>query len=316
MSNQIYNLAFVFPGQGSQSVGMLSDLASSYPEIKQTFEQASDVLSIDLWKIITDDPNKQLDQTQNTQPAMLAAGYAVWQLWCKLSLVRPAWMAGHSLGEYTSLVCAEALSFEQGIKLVAARARLMQNAIPEGVGAMAAILGLEDHQVVNLCTEVSGDEKVFAANFNAPGQVVVAGHVAAVERLMVAAKAAGAKRALLIPVSVLSHCPLMTAAAEELEYYLQETVVASPKITLIHNADVASHNSPKVIKNVLRDQLFKPVRWVDSIKFMNDQGVSCFVECGPGKVLLGLNKRIAKSAQHFALFDTETFNQLLEHING
>ena len=316
MSNQIYNLAFVFPGQGSQSVGMLSDLASSYPEIKQTFEQASDVLSIDLWKIITDDPNKQLDQTQNTQPAMLAAGYAVWQLWCKLSSVRPAWMAGHSLGEYTGLVCAEALSFEQGIKLVAARARLMQNAIPEGVGAMAAILGLEDHQVVNLCTEVSGDEKVFAANFNAPGQVVVAGHVAAVERLMVAAKAAGAKRALLIPVSVLSHCPLMTAAAEELEYYLQETVVASPKITLIHNADVASHNSPKVIKNVLRDQLFKPVRWVDSIKFMNDQGVSCFVECGPGKVLLGLNKRIAKSAQHFALFDTETFNQLLEHING
>lgn len=316
MSNQLYNLAFVFPGQGSQSVGMLSDLASSYPEIKQTFEQASDVLGFDLWKIVTNDTDKQLDQTQNTQPAMLVAGYAVWQLWCKLSAVRPAWMAGHSLGEYTSLVCTEALSFEQGIKLVAARARLMQTAIPEGVGAMAAILGLEDHQVVNLCTEVSDDESVFAANFNAPGQVVVAGHVAAVERLMAAAKAAGAKRALLIPVSVLSHCPLMTAAAEELWCYLQDITIVPPKMTLIHNADVASHNAPEVIKNILRDQLFKPVRWVDSIKFMNDQGVSCFVECGPGKVLLGLNKRIAKSAQHFALFDTETFNQLLEHFNG
>ncbi|MGZ5045042.1 MAG: ACP S-malonyltransferase, partial [Methylobacter sp.] len=294
MNNQTYNLAFVFPGQGSQSVGMLNDLAACYPEVKHTFERASDALGKDLWSIVTEGPEGELNQTHNTQPVMLAAGVAVWQIWCKHSNVRPAWMAGHSLGEYTALVCSDALSFEDGIKLVAARGRLMQEAVPPGVGAMAAILGLEDHQVVQVCANAAENEIVSAVNFNSPGQVVIAGNAAAVERAMIAAKEAGAKRAVLLPVSVPSHCELMESAAQKLDEQLQNIVIETPKMTLIHNVDVASHSAPEVIRNALKEQLYKPVRWSDSVKFMHDQGVTCFVECGPGKVLIGLNKRIAK----------------------
>jgi len=316
MSRQSYNLAFVFPGQGSQSVGMLTELADCYPEVKHIFERASDTLGIDLWSIAAEDAHNQLDQTHNTQPVMLAAGVAVWNVWCKLSSVRPAWMAGHSLGEYTALVCSEAMSFEDGIRLVAARGRLMQEAVPEGVGAMAAILGLDDHLVVNVCAEVAGSEVVSAVNFNTPGQVVIAGNAAAVERAMVAAKKIGAKRAMPIPVSVPSHCALMQPAAEKLAEYLLNTHIDTPKMTLIHNVDVASHSAPDVIKNALKEQLYKPVRWVDTIRFMHDQGVTCFVECGPGKILLGLNKRIAKDSEHLALYDPETLDKLLGHFNG
>ena len=316
MNNQIYNLAFVFPGQGSQSVGMLNDLAASYPEVKHTFERASDALGKDLWSIVAEGPEEELNQTHNTQPAMLAAGVAVWQLWCKHSNVRPAWMAGHSLGEYTALVCSDALSFEDGIKLVAARGRLMQEAVPPGVGAMAAILGLEDHQVVQVCANAAEGEIVSAVNFNSPGQVVIAGNVAAVERAMLAAKEAGAKRAVLLPVSVPSHCELMESASQKLDEQLQHTVIDTPKMTLIHNVDVASHSAPEVIRNALKEQLYKPVRWADSIKFMHDQGVTCFVECGPGKVLIGLNKRIAKDAEHMSIYDPETLNKVLEQLNG
>jgi [acyl-carrier-protein] S-malonyltransferase len=316
MNNQIYNLAFVFPGQGSQSVGMLNDLAASYPEVKHTFERASDALGKDLWAIVAEGPEEELNQTHNTQPAMLAAGVAVWQLWCKHSNVRPAWMAGHSLGEYTALVCSDALSFEDGIKLVAARGRLMQEAVPPGVGAMAAILGLEDHQVVQVCANAAEGEIVSAVNFNSPGQVVIAGNVAAVERAMLAAKEAGAKRAVLLPVSVPSHCELMESASQKLDEQLQYTVIDTPKATLIHNVDVASHSAPEVIRNALKEQLYKPVRWADSIKFMHDQGVTSFVECGPGKVLIGLNKRIAKDAEHMSIYDPETLNKVLEQLNG
>ncbi|MGZ5010487.1 MAG: ACP S-malonyltransferase [Methylobacter sp.] len=316
MNNQIYNLAFVFPGQGSQSVGMLNDLAASYPEVKHTFERASDALGKDLWSIVAEGPEEELNQTHNTQPAMLAAGVAVWQLWCKHSNVRPAWMAGHSLGEYTALVCSDALSFEDGIKLVAARGRLMQEAVPPGVGAMAAILGLEDHQVVQVCANAAESEIVSAVNFNSPGQVVIAGNVAAVERAMLAAKEAGAKRAVLLPVSVPSHCELMESASKKLDEQLQHTVIDTPKATLIHNVDVASHSAPEVIRNALKEQLYKPVRWADSIKFMHDQGVTSFVECGPGKVLIGLNKRIAKDAEHMSIYDPETLNKVLEQLNG
>jgi len=316
MNNQIYNLAFVFPGQGSQSVGMLNDLAASYPEVKHTFERASDALGKDLWSIVAEGPEEELNQTHNTQPAMLAAGVAVWQLWCKHSNVRPAWMAGHSLGEYTALVCSDALSFEDGIKLVAARGRLMQEAVPPGVGAMAAILGLEDHQVVQVCANAAEGEIVSAVNFNSPGQVVIAGNVAAVERAMLAAKEAGAKRAVLLPVSVPSHCELMESASQKLDEQLQYTVIDTPKATLIHNVDVASHSAPEVIRNALKEQLYKPVRWADSIKFMHDQGVTSFVECGPGKVLIGLNKRIAKDAEHMSIYDPETLNKVLEQLNG
>jgi [acyl-carrier-protein] S-malonyltransferase len=316
MSKPMYNLAFVFPGQGSQSLGMLSDLAASYGEVKHIFERASDALGKDLWSIVVQGPEETLNQTQNTQPAMLAAGVAVWEVWCKHSAIRPDWMAGHSLGEYTALVCSGALSFEDGIKLVAVRGQLMQEAVPVGTGSMAAILGLEEHQVVNICAQVAGNEVVSAVNFNAPGQVVIAGNFAAVERAMLAAKDAGAKRAILLPVSVPSHCALMQSAAEKLDKYLQNTVIDMPKMTLIHNVDVASHSAPEVIRNALKEQLYKSVRWVDTIRFMYDQGVNQFVECGPGKVLFGLNKRIAKDAEHLFMYDPETLNKVLEKFNG
>jgi [acyl-carrier-protein] S-malonyltransferase len=315
MNNQIYNLAFVFPGQGSQSVGMLNKLAASYPEVRHVFEHASDALGKDLWALVSEGPEEELNQTHNTQPAMLAAGVAVWEVWCKHSKVRPSWMAGHSLGEYTALVCSEAMSFEDGIKLVAARGQLMQEAVPPGVGAMAAILGLEDHHVVKVCVDAAENETVSAVNFNSPGQVVIAGHVAAVERAIIGAKAAGAKRAVMLPVSVPSHCSLMLSAAQKLDERLQDTVIDMPKMTLIHNADVASHSAPEVIRNALKEQLYKPVRWADSIKFMHDQGVTCFVECGPGKVLIGLNKRIAKDAAHFSIYDPESLTLALEHLH-
>ncbi len=314
MNKQTYNLAFVFPGQGSQSVGMLTDLAANFPEVRQVFERASDALGKDLWFIATQATEAELNQTHNTQPVMLAVGVAVWEVWCKESPVRPAWMAGHSLGEYTALVCSGALSFEDGIKLVTERGRLMQEAVPADIGAMAAILGLEDHLVVKVCADVAGDEVVSAVNFNSPGQVVIAGNAAAVERAMIAAKEKGAKRAIPIAVSVPSHCALMKPAAEKLNDYLQKTTINTPQMTLIHNVDVASHSAPEVIRNALKEQLYKPVRWVDTIRFMHDQGVTCFVECGPGKVLVGLNKRIIKDAEHLAIYDTQTLNKAVEQL--
>ena len=315
MSEQNYNLAFVFPGQGSQAVGMMSKFAES-PVVKQTFEQASDGLGLDLWELVESGPDERLNQTQNTQPAMLAAGVALWRVWCDRTGMRPGWMAGHSLGEYTALVCSGALAFDDAIKLVAERGRLMQEAVPAGVGAMAAILGLEDHQVVNTCAEVAEGQIVAAANFNAPGQVVIAGETVAVERAMLALKGLGAKRALKLPVSVPSHCPLMVSAADKLGGILQNLAVDMPTVTLIHNADVKSHGSPEVIRHALKEQLFKPVRWVESVKFMHEQGVSAFVECGPGKVLMGLNKRIAPDAMHLSIYDPESLNSVLEQLHG
>jgi [acyl-carrier-protein] S-malonyltransferase len=315
MSTHSNTLAFVFPGQGSQSVGMLSDLADSYPEVKQTFERASDALNLNLWSIVSAGPEETLNQTHNTQPAMLAAGFAVWEIWNKLSNIQPTWLAGHSLGEYTALVCSGALSFEDGIKLVAARGQLMQEAVPPGVGSMAAILGLEDQQIIDLCATSAENEVVSAVNFNAPGQVVIAGNKAAVERAMVAAKEAGAKRAVLLPVSVPSHCALMQSAADKLDGYLLGASIESPKITVIHNVDVTSHNTPEAIRASLKAQLYQPVRWVDSIRHIHEQGVTRFVECGPGKVLIGLNKRIVKEAEHFSIYNSETINSLLEQLN-
>jgi [acyl-carrier-protein] S-malonyltransferase len=316
MSIQNYDLAFVFPGQGSQSVGMMADLAASFPEIKQTFERASDALGQDLWALVSEGPEADLNQTQNTQPAMLSAGFAIWEVWRKQCSVRPAWTAGHSLGEYTALVAANAIAFEDAVRLVAARGRLMQEAVPPGVGAMAAILGLEDHQVAEACNKAALGEVVEAVNFNAPGQIVIAGHASAVQRAITEAQSLGAKRAVLLPVSVPSHCALMAGAAEKLGEELSRTRIESPDTTLIHNADVMSHSAPEVIRNALKEQLFKPVRWVDSIKFMHDQGVARFVECGPGKVLIGLNKRIVKDSEHLSIFDTKSFHTTLELLNG
>ncbi len=316
MSEQNYNLAFAFPGQGSQSIGMMSDLAESFPTVRQTFEQASDCLGFDLWQLVQQGPVEDLNQTHNTQPAMLVSAVAMWRVWCEQSDITPSWMAGHSLGEYTALVCSQALGFEDAVQLVAERGRLMQQAVPAGVGAMAAIIGLEDHVVVKVCADSAEGDVVSAVNFNAPGQVVIAGNHDAVERAMQAAKDAGAKRALKLPVSVPSHCSLMEPAAEKLAEKLQSISINTPKMTLIHNVDVASHNAEEVIKNALKEQLFKPVRWVDGIKYMHDQGVANMVECGPGKVLLGLNKRIVKQANHMAMFDPASLENVLEQLNG
>ena len=313
VQDQNYNLAFVFPGQGSQSVGMLTDLATAYPIVEQTFAQASEVLGMDLWTLVRLGPEDVLNQTQNTQPAMLAAGIAVWRIWCEESPLRPAWVAGHSLGEYTAMVCAGVIGFEEAVGLVSERGRLMQEAVPAGVGAMAAILGLEDHVVVKVCNDAAAGDVVAAVNFNAPGQVVIAGHAAAVDRAIEAAKHAGAKRAVKLPVSVPSHCSLMLPAAEKLAEKLRDIPFNMPAMTLIHNVDVNAHSAPEVIKNALKEQLYKPVRWTDSIKFMHEQGVTGFVECGPGKVLLGLNKRIAKDAEHLAIFDSESLVKAMEY---
>ena len=310
------SLAFVFPGQGSQSVGMLAQLAETYPVVKATFAEASAVLGFDLWDLVANGPDTELNKTQNTQPAMLAAGVAVWRVWCEHSSVRPAFMAGHSLGEYTALVCSGAMAFTDAIRLVTERGRLMQEAVPAGVGAMAAIIGLDDQQVVEGCAEAANGQIVAAANYNAPGQVVIAGETAAVERAMEILKAKGAKRALPLPVSVPSHCLLMESAAEQLDQVLQTLEVQKPEVTLIHNADVQSHPQADALRLALKQQLFMPVRWVECVSAMQAQGVTQFVECGPGKVLLGLNKRIAADASHASLFDNDSLNAVVEQLNG
>ena len=309
------NIAFVFPGQGSQSIGMLAELAQAQPLIKQTFAEASEALGKDLWQLVSSGEAAELGETHNTQPAMLAAGVAVWRVWCEQSRVRPSWMAGHSLGEYTALVCSGAISFSDAVVLVTERGRLMQQAVPAGVGAMAAILGLDDEQVITVCAESAQDEIVSAVNFNSVGQVVIAGNVAAVERAMIEAKQQGAKRAIKLPVSVPSHCALMESAAELLFERLQTIEISVPTVPVIHNVDVAPYNTADEIRNVLKQQLFKPVRWVDTIQFLHQQGVSHFLECGPGKVLWGLNKRIAKTAEHLTIFDTTTLKKAVEQLN-
>lgn len=314
MSDQNNKLAFVFPGQGSQSIGMLNELAEAFPEVKQVFSHASEVLGKDLWSLVCDGPVKELNQTSNTQPAMLAAGVAVWQVWCKQSTIRPGWMAGHSLGEYTALVCSGALVFADAIALVSERGRLMQEAVPAGTGAMAAILGLDDFQVVRVCADAAENDVVAPVNFNAPGQVVIAGNTAAVERAMAAAKDVGAKRALKLPVSVPSHCSLMKPAAEKLDDQLQKIHFNQPDQRLVQNVDVKTHTEPEQICIALREQLYNPVRWVDSINFMHEQGVTCFVECGPGKVLISLNKRIVKAADHLTVYDPVTLEKAMEQL--
>ncbi|MCK5872042.1 MAG: ACP S-malonyltransferase [Methylococcales bacterium] len=316
MENIKNELAFVFPGQGSQTIGMLAELAEVYPVIKETFEQASDTLKFDLWRLIQQGEPETLNQTHNTQPAMLAAGIAVWRLWTQQSDIRPMWVAGHSLGEYSALVCSKALAFEAALNLVVQRGLFMQQAVPKGIGAMAAILGLKDQQVIDACAEAANGGIVSAVNFNSPGQVVIAGHTAAVERAMLVAKELGAKRAIKLPVSVPSHCALMKNAAKNLQRKLEKINFTSPVISLIHNTDVQQHTSSHAIQTALTEQLFKPVRWTETINFIHQQQVTKFVEIGPGKVLMGLNKRIIKGATHLAMFDSKSLENVLERLNG
>ncbi len=300
------SLAFVFPGQGSQSVGMLADLAAAHPIVEQTFAEASEVLGYDLWKLVQEGPAEELNQTHITQPAMLSAGVAVWRVWNEQGGTQPAVMAGHSLGEYTALVCAGAIAFKDAVKLVAERGRFMQEAVPAGTGAMAAVLGLDDDKVRAVCAEAAQGEVVSAVNFNSPGQVVVAGAKAAVERAVELAKEAGAKRALLLPVSVPSHCELMRPAADQLAALLADTAIEVPQIPVINNVDVSVADSADAIRDALVRQLYSPVRWVETVQKMAADGVDSLIECGPGKVLVGLNKRIDKGMQAQAIFDVAT----------
>jgi len=305
------SLAFVFPGQGSQSVGMLGELAETYPIVKETYQEASDVLGYDLWKLISEGPADELNQTHITQPALLAAGIAVWRVWQEKGGAQPAVLAGHSLGEYTALVASGAISFADGIALVAERGRYMQEAVPAGQGGMAAILGLDDDKVIALCLEAAQGEVVSAVNFNSPGQVVIAGQATAVDRAIELAKEAGAKRALKLAVSAPSHCALMQPAAERLAEKLASVEIKSPSIPVINNADVVAATDADAIRDALVRQLYSPVRWVESVEKMSADGIERLIECGPGKVLVGLNKRIVKTMSAAAIFDTATLDAAL-----
>ncbi|SFG88323.1 ACP S-malonyltransferase [Neisseria elongata] len=298
------SFAFLFPGQGSQSLHMM-DGFDGVSVVKNTFDEASSALGQDLWAMMNGEDSDLIGQTVNTQPLMLAAGVATYRAYLEAGGKLPQVVAGHSLGEYSALVAAEALAFADAVKLVRLRAELMQNAVPQGVGAMAAILGLEDGQVKELCAAAAQGEVVEAVNFNSPGQVVIAGHTAAVERAMNAAKEAGAKRALPLPVSVPSHCSLMKPAADKLAEALQNINIATPKIRVIHNADVASYDNSAQIKDALVRQLYSPVRWTETVNSLVDEGITESAECGPGKVLAGLAKRIRKEAVCGALTGQE-----------
>ena len=309
-------IAFVFPGQGSQSIGMLGELAGEYPSVRQTFEEASDALGLDLWNLVSEGPESDLNQTQNTQPALLAAGVSVWRVWEQQGIASPVMMAGHSLGEYSALVSAGAIEFADGIRLVAERGRLMQEAVPEGTGAMAAILGLEDQAVIDVCAASAAEQVVEAVNFNSPGQVVIAGHKEAVARAVEAAKAAGARRAVELPVSVPSHCDLMRPAAEKLAEELKNIPVTAPAIPVLHNVSVSAESDPDMIRKRLVEQLYSPVRWVETIQAMKQEGIGHIVEAGPGKVLTGLMRRIDRDLDASALFDPRGIAQLTETLNG
>lgn len=286
--------AMVFPGQGSQSVGMITELAESYPLITSTFATASDVLGYDLWKLVSQGPSEALNETQRTQPALLATSVAIYRLLAQQGVAAPTYLAGHSLGEYSALVCAGVIDFDAAIDIVARRGEFMQSAVPAGIGGMAAIIGLDDDAVRACCAEAAGSEVVAAVNYNSPGQVVIAGHAAAVARAGEACKATGAKRALPLPVSVPSHCELMRPAAKKLEQLLGQTKFHTPKLAVVNNVDVAIESDVAAIKDALVRQLYSPVRWTETVEFLAQQGVLNFYEVGPGKVLTGLIKRIAK----------------------
>ncbi len=301
-------LTFFFPGQGSQSVGMMAGFGGS-KVIRDTFAEASDILGVDFWKMAIE-ANESINETTNTQPIMLIAGVATWRAWQVVASDVPSILAGHSLGEYTALVVSGALSFADSLPLVRYRAEVMQSAVPAGVGAMAAILGLDDDTVRAVCAEAALNDVLEAVNFNSPGQIVIAGNKAAVERGMELAKIKGAKRALPLPVSVPSHCALMKPAALKLAEYLNDVTITTPQIPVIHNADVASYDNADKIKDALVRQLYSPVRWVETVQAVYTQGITQAAECGPGKVLAGLTKRIVAELPCVAMTSNEALLEL------
>jgi [acyl-carrier-protein] S-malonyltransferase len=308
--------AFVFPGQGSQSVGMMG-VFEKLPAVRETFDEASGYLGIDLWKLVQEGPAEKLNETVNTQPVMLVAGVAMYRAWQASSDIRPALLAGHSLGEYSALVASGMLKFSDAVPLVRYRAQAMQDAVPAGVGAIAAIIGLEDDAIRQVCSEASvGEQQVEAANFNSPSQVVIAGHKVAVERGMELAKTKGAKRAMLLPMSVPSHCALMRPAAMQLKNRLGQIALHAGSIPVLQNADVAAASTEAKVKDALVRQLYQPVRWVETVRALVAAGATHVLECGPGKVLAGLNKRIVPDAKILTFGDLENFQDAVESFKG
>lgn len=291
----VHKIGMVFPGQGSQTIGMLDEMAAKFPIVQKTFEQSSKILGYDVWALASKGPKEKLDETEFTQSVMLAANVALWRCWQEQNGPKPDVLAGHSLGEYCALVCAEAISYEDAVSLVAMRGKYMQNAVPIGQGAMAAIIGLDDNAVKQLCQEASQGEAISPANFNSIGQVVIAGTTAAVNRAIVLAKAKKVKVATLLPVSIPSHCPMMKPAADLMEQALAKITISPPKIPVLHNFDVAPHIEPDSIRKALVEQLVSPVRWVETVKEMEKMGITDLVECGPGKVLFGSTKWISRT---------------------
>lgn len=310
-------LAFTFPGQGSQAIGMLAELAAAHPQVQETFAEASEVLGYDLWTLTQEGPEARLNATEQTQPAMLAAGVAVARVWRRSGGPPPVLAAGHSLGEYAALVEAGSLDFADAVDLVAARGRFMQEAVPEGQGAIAALLGLDDEQVLDICRAVteSGEGGIVSAvNFNSPGQVVIAGHAGAVEAAITRADAAGARKAIKLPMSVPVHCVLMEPARERLVAKLAETDIRAPAFPVIHNTDNASRDHPAEIRDALAGQLVNPVRWAGAVAVLRSRGASILLEPGPGRVLTGLNKRIDRSLETLAVHDGASLDKALEKL--
>ncbi|OCG00993.1 malonyl CoA-acyl carrier protein transacylase [Gilliamella sp. wkB195] len=305
--------AMVFPGQGSQAVGMLKDLAENYPIVKSTFDEASQVLGYDLWALVQDGPAEELNKTWQTQPALLASSVAIYRVWQSINGAQPEFMAGHSLGEYSALVCAGVIDFKDAIKLVELRGKLMQEAVPSGTGAMFAIIGLDNDSIRKACDEAAQGQVVAPVNFNSPGQVVIAGNKEAVERAGALCKEAGAKRALPLAVSVPSHCALMKPAADKLAVALNNITFYAPKFAVINNVDVKVETSADKIKTALIAQLYSPVRWTETVEDMAKQGVTMLVEIGPGKVLTGLTKRIVDSLSAYAVNDKASLDVAIEN---
>lgn len=314
MTSEVYGI--VFPGQGSQSVGMLSDIAAQFPEVEQTYTEASDALGYDLWALSSSGPEEKLNQTAHTQPALLAGGYAIWKILQSRTALKPTLLAGHSLGEYTALVCANAISYTDAIKLVAARGQFMQEAVAVGVGAMAAIIGLDESAVQSLCEKAADANQILSpANYNSVGQIVIAGHREAVERAVILAKESGAKLAMLIPVSVPSHCALMKPAAEKLSALLETIKIHEPSFPVLSNVDVKIYTDAASIRDGLTRQLYCPVQWVETINTFIKKEIKNIIECGPGKVLTGLNKRIDKSLQLSSTSNLSDLEALLKLTN-
>jgi len=305
--------AMVFPGQGSQTVGMLAELAGDYPIVQETFKQASEVLGYDLWQLVQEGPAEELNKTWQTQPALLTASVAVYRVWQqKYPALKPEVMAGHSLGEYSALVCAGVLDFQDAVKLVELRGKLMQQAVPEGTGAMYAIIGLDNDAIINACKQAEQGDAVSAVNFNSPGQVVIAGAKAAVERAAALCKEAGAKRALPLAVSVPSHCALMKPAADQLSVSLESITLKEAGVSVLNNVDVKNEIEADAIRNALVRQLYSPVRWTETVEKMAQNGVEVLVEVGPGKVLNGLTKRIVDSLQAVSVNDVKSLDSVEE----